>query len=314
MHSDSIHSIQAIKPHQNVLKHPVKLSTLKPPPQTSMFVSSPSSDPIFDAPDADVILRSDEAPPVDFRVHWCILRAGSPFFQTMFSLPQPECTGDESVPVLDVAEPSAILHPLLRFLYPVPDPEVPTLDGLVPLMCAAGKYDMTSVMDRLRALLVSPAFLETAPVRVFAIASRFDLEEEAKIASKHTLRVRVLDVPLSEDLRHISAYSYHRLLELHRRRGESARQALCAPEELRCMQCNGSQYNAMAPPKWWAEFAARAGEELRCRPTTDVIFSLKFLMTCAHASGCPRCSGSILESFLFLDGLKAKIDALPSTI
>lgn len=279
-----------------------------------MIISSPSPDPIFDAPDADVILRSDEARPVDFRVHRCILRAGSPFFQTMFSLPQPECTADDNVPVLDVAEPSAILHPLLRFLYPVPDPEVPTLDALVPLMCAAAKYDMTSVMDRLRALLVSSAFLETAPVRVFAISSRFDLEEEAKIASKHTLRVRLIDVPLCEDLRHISAYSYHRLLELHRRRGDSARQALCAPEELRCMQCNGSQYNAMAPPKWWGEFAARAGEELRCRPATDVIFSLKFLMQCAHASGCPRCPGSILECFLFLDALKVKIDALPSTI
>jgi hypothetical protein len=183
-------------------------------------------------------------------------------------------------------------------------------------MSTAAKYDTTAVMDRLRVLLVSPAFLETAPVRVFAIASRFDLEEEAKMASKHTLGVRVLDVPLCDDLRHISAYSYHRLLDLHRRRGEAARQALCAPpEELRCMQCNGQQrFNAIAPPKWWGEFATRAGEELRSRPTTEVIFSLRFLMQSAHASGCGRCAGSILESYLYLDALKAKIDALPSTI
>jgi len=282
-----------------------------------MIFSSPSPDPIFNAPDADVILRSDDARPTDFRVHRCILLAGSPFFQTVFSLPQPKCENDdEPVPVLDVAETSAILDPFLRFLYPVPDPEVPTLDVLVPLMNTASKYDMTSVMDRLRVLLVSPAFLETAPVRVFAIASRFDLEEEAKIASKYTLRVRVLDAPLCEDLRHISAFSYHRLLDLHRKRGEAARQALCAPpEDLRCFQCNGSpRYNAVAPPRWWAEFATRAGEELRSRPTTEVIFTLKFLMQCAHASECARCSGSILESFLFLDALKAKIDALPSTI
>jgi BTB/POZ domain len=261
-------------------------------------------------------LRSDDARPTDFKVHRCILTAGSSFFETMFSLPQPKCTTDDLLPVLDVAEPSAVLDPFLRFLYPVPDPEVPTLDALVPLMSTAAKYDMTGVMDRLRAILVSPAFLEKAPVRVFAIASRFDLEEEAKIASKHTLRVRVLDGPLCEDLRHISAYSYHRLLELHRRRGEAARQALSAPsEDLRCMQCNGAQhYNAIAPPKWWIEFAARAGEELRSRPTTDFIFSLKFLMQSAHASGCSRCAGSILESHLFLDALKAKIDALPSTI
>jgi hypothetical protein len=284
--------------------------------QTYTMFSSPSPDPIFNAPDADVILRSDDARPTDFRVHRCILIAGSPFFQTVFSLPQPKCATDDPIPVLDVAEPSAILDPFLRFLYPVPDPEVPTLDVLVPLMSTAAKYDMTAVMNRLRVLLVSPAFLETAPVRVFAIASRFDLEEEAKLASKYTLGVRVLDQPLSDDLRHISAYSYHRLLELHRRRGESARQALSAPpEELRCMQCNGQQrFNAIAPPKWWGEFAARAGEELRSRPTTEVIFSLKFLMQSAHASGCARCAGSILESYLYLEALKAKIDALPSTI
>ncbi|KAI0306889.1 hypothetical protein B0F90DRAFT_1683267 [Multifurca ochricompacta] len=216
-----------------------------------MLFSSPSPTSVFNSLDADVILRSDDMRPIDFRVH----------------------------------------------RYPV----VSTLDALVPLMCAATKYDMTAVMDRLRLLLISPEFLETAPVRVFAIASRFDLEEEAKLASKHTLRVRVLDVPLCDDLRHVSAYSYHRLLELHRRRGEAARQALCAPEELRCMQCNGSQYNAVAPPKWWNEFVTRAGEELRSRPSTDIIFSLKFLM-------------HILESYIFLDALKAKIDALPSTI
>ena len=114
-------------------------------------------------------------------------------------------------------------------------------------MSTAAKYDMTSVVDRLRVLLVSPAFLETAPVRVFAIASRFDLEEEAKIASKHTLGVRVLDVPLCEDLKHISAYSYHQLLELHKQRGEAARQALSAPPEDLRHACNATERSTTMP-------------------------------------------------------------------
>jgi hypothetical protein len=280
-----------------------------------MDFSNPSPDPIFNAPDADIILRSNDPQPVDFKVHKCILLHGSPFFQTMFSLPQPKSTTtDEPIPVLDVAESSAVFDPLLRFLYPVPDPEVTTLDALVALLCAAVKYDMAAVMHRLRVLLVSPAFIESAPLRVFAIASRFDMEEEAKMASKHTLRMRVLDAPLSDDLRHISAYSYHQLLQLHQRRGEAALQALCVSKGLRCLQCNGTNPNAVAPPKWWGEFVTRAEEELRIRPTTEIIFSPKFLMQCALASGCPRCSGSILESFIFLDALKEKIDALPSTI
>jgi BTB/POZ domain len=279
-----------------------------------MGFPTPSPDPIFNAPDADIVLRSDDPQPIDFRVHKCILLLGSPFFQAMFPLPQSKATTNELVPVLNVAEPSAVFDPLLRFLYPVPDPEVSTLDELVPLLCAAVKYNMAAVTHRLRALLVSPTFLESAPLRAFATASRLDLEEEAKVVSKHTLRVRVLDVPLCDDLRHISAYSYHQLLQLHRRRGEAARQALCMPKDLCCIQCNGSNFDAAAHPKWWDEFVVRAEEELRSRPTTEVIFSLKFLMQCAHASGCPRCSGSILESFIFLDALKEKIDALPSTI
>ncbi|KAH9973001.1 hypothetical protein BGW80DRAFT_1310958 [Lactifluus volemus] len=257
-----------------------------------MDFSNPSPDPIFNAPDADIIcvLMIHNQSTSKSTMH---PSPGSPFFQTMFSLPQPKSTTtDELIPVLDVAESSAVFDPLLRFLYPVQDPEVTTLDALVPLLCAAAN----------------------APLRVFAIASRFDMEEEAKMASKHTLRMRVLDAPLSDDLRHISAYSYHQLLQLHQRRGEAALQALCVSKGLRCLQCNGTNPNAVAPPKWWGEFVTRAEEELRIRPTTEIIFSPKFLMQCALATGCPRCSGSILESFIFLDALKEKIDALPSTI
>jgi hypothetical protein len=49
----------------------------------------------------------------------------------MFSLPQPKCTINEPLLILNVAEPFAILEPLLPLLYPAPDPEVPTIDALV---------------------------------------------------------------------------------------------------------------------------------------------------------------------------------------
>ncbi|KAI0065809.1 hypothetical protein BV25DRAFT_1596956 [Artomyces pyxidatus] len=276
---------------------------------------SPSSTPAysFDASDADIILQSHDTKPTDFRVHRCILSAASPFFQTMFTLPQPH-QSTSTLPTIPVAEDAPLLDMLLRFVYPIPDPTITTLDELVPLMGVATKYEMDAVIGRLRHILMSECFLTASPVRVFAIASRFELEAEARLASRHTLRVNVLDSPLSDDLKHISAYSYHRLLDLHRRRGEAAQQALCNPDEIKCMQCNGSSYNSFARPKWWGDFLVRASEELRRRPTTDVIFSLGFLMQSAHAAGCPRCAGSILESHVFLQALKDKIDALPSTI
>lgn len=57
----------------------------------------------------------------------------------------------------------------------------------------------------------------------------------------------------------------------------------------------------------------RAKEELAVRPTTDVIFGMKFLAR-SSAAGCPRCPANLWDSSEFLNELKAQIDALPDTI
>jgi hypothetical protein len=126
--------------------------------------------------------------------------------------------------------------------------------------------------------------------------------------------MNILDCPLSEDLKHITAYSYHRLLDLHRHRRRSAQELLKITENVKCMQCNGSSHTVFAAPKWWHEFEKKAREELAVRPTTDVIFEMGFLSRIASAVGCPRCPGSVLDSHLFLEDLKRSIDDLPATI
>jgi len=268
----------------------------------------------FNAPDADfILLASDDA---EFRVHRCILAAASPFFTDMFSLPQPPIAPsvDTSIPVVPVSELRRTLDPLLRFIYPVQDPPILTLDELNPIMAAAFKYDLPSVISTLRKILVIPQFLESSPTRVFAIASRYELEPEAQLASQYTLKVNVLDCPISDDLKHITAHSYHRLLNLHRRRADSAQELLKIPEEVKCMQCNGQTIRTFSPPKWWNVWEAMARKELATRPTTDVIFEMAFLAKAADSTGCPRCAGSVLDSYVFLGGLKKKIDGLPATI
>ena len=133
--------------------------------------------------------------------------------------------------------------------------------------------------------------------------------------------MNILDCPLSEDLKHITAWSYHRLLDLDRRRATAALAALdeaVSPpgegeSEVKCAQCTASHYGSLCPPRWWLEFARRAREELRVRPTSEVVFSMRFLAESSH-TGCQRCPGSILESHAFLERLKDRIDALPSTI
>ncbi|GBE80158.1 predicted protein [Sparassis crispa] len=230
----------------------------------------------------------------------------------MFTLPQP-LSADTDAPILEVSESPTILQALLSFVYPVPDPPIHSLDELTPILTAAFKYEMTGVIEQLRKVLVVQHFLKENPTRVYAIASRFDLEGEARTASRYTLAVNILDCPLHDDLKYITAYAYHRLLDLHRRRAEAAQALLRLPEEVKCMRCNGTQYLAFSPPKWWLDFDVRAREELRVRPTTEVVFSLAFLTRSAQA-GCERCAGSILDAHHFLEKLKNSIDELPSTI
>ena len=266
----------------------------------------------FSFDDADIILRSAAPHATEFRVHKSLLSAASPFFKHMFALPQTPHTNIE-IPVIDVFEPGTTMETLLQYIYPMTRPTIATLDELIPILEAATKYDMISVVDILRKRLVSPEFAKAAPTRVYAIACRFDLEDEAKVASRYTLNVNVLDCPLHDDLKHITAYAYHRLLDLHRKRAKAAQELLQLSEDVKCMQCNGARYHAFLPPKWWADFHERARQELALRPTTDVVFSMPFLAQSAQA-GCERCAGSILEAHSFLDQLKKSIDDLPSTI
>lgn len=269
--------------------------------------------PMFNSLDADLVLRSSLPDAVNFRVHRCILSAASPFFEHMFTLPQPSSEESCDPPVIDVSESASTLTTLLQLVYPRSNPSFSTLDELTTVLEAACKYDLVVAVDHLRTLLVAPRFLEADPLRVYAIACRFDLEDEARIASRHTLHVNVLDAPLTDDLKFISAFQYRQLLNLHRRRAAAALELLHIPDEVKCMMCNGTHYGAFHPPRWWKDFEERAKKELAARPTTDIVFSMPFLAQSAQA-GCERCAGSVLAAHWFFDQLKRSIDELPSTI
>ncbi|KLO14555.1 hypothetical protein SCHPADRAFT_309748 [Schizopora paradoxa] len=264
----------------------------------------------FQTAQGDVTLRSVDN--VDFRVYKCILAEASPFFKDLFTLPQPP-SQEMDTPVIDVSEDAEVLNVMLGLIYPGTDPKLETLDSISQALAVAMKYEAVRAIETLRRLLVSPPLLEAEPLRIYAIACRFDLEEEARIASRHTLRLNILDSDLSDDLKYITAYSYHRLLNLHRRRAQAALKELKLEDDVKCMQCSASHYGAISPPRWWTDFERRAREELSVRPTSDIVFSMEFLAQSSN-TGCQRCPGSILDSYAFLQRVKQKIDDLPSTI
>ena len=285
----------------------------------------------FSPSNADVILltTAEDGIVSSFHVHKKILSEASPFFETLFSLRQPSqpdqpgslTRSSSSLPTVPLPDSAHVLDQLLRFVYyrPIHHPPVSSLDELTALLAAATKYELVPAIDALRAMLMSPSFLGTDPIRVYAIARRFDLDEEATVASKWTLNVDLLGDDNDEpdctpslphpSLRYISAYDFYQLLVLHRRRAKAARALLVIPDDIKCMQCNESVFTMNSPPKWWKDWVGSAREALGTR-TTDRAFGADHLFEVARRTGCAGCTESVLHSWTFLMELKGRIDKL----
>ncbi|TFK33443.1 hypothetical protein BDQ12DRAFT_410810 [Crucibulum laeve] len=171
----------------------------------------------FDDTHADVILRTSDN--IDFRVFSVVLSLASPFFKTMFKLPQAE---KEENPVIPMSEESAILRTVLLFCYPGAEPTFDNLDELKEVMEVMSKYDMGSVGQRVRIHLLN--FLEKEPLRVFAIAACYKWEDGARKAALRLLNEPVLTLIGTQikELEYIPAAVYQRLLDFHRRCGCAA--------------------------------------------------------------------------------------------
>ena len=325
---------------QPVLRAAVSGGDCKPPPYPSHS--------FFKAPNADIILQSSDG--VLFHNFKWILAEASPVFRDMLG---PPATTPISTPLnfpeplerIVLSEPASTLDPLLRLMYPVaPQPEFTCLSTLKVVLAAALRYEVALASNALRQALVSPNFLENETLRVYAIACQFGLDDEAKTISRATLAIALLDEPLCDELKDISAYDYCRLLNLRRARATAMKGVLVlrsASCPIRCPCCSNTSYeppsslpayhkrdwrhgrmstNGREPPRvggtialWWIEWERRAKEEITRRPLTDVIFSLKFLSECAN-SGCHQCGASLLDSWTFLEKLKEEMDALPDMI
>lgn len=324
-------SAPALRP---ILRAAISSSDCKPPPYLSHS--------FFKAPNADIILQSSDG--VLFHNFRWILAEASPVLRDMLG-PPPTPIFPESLERIELSEPASTLEPLLRLIYPVtPQPEFTCLLTLKAVLAAALKYEVALASNTLRQALVSPNFLENETLRVYAIACQFGLDDEAKIISRATLAIALLDEPLCDDLKNISAYDYCRLLNLHSTRATAMKAILAlrsASCRIRCSCYSNTSYeplssrsayhrgnwgggrmaiNETGPPwaggrvaLWWIEWERRAKEEITRRPLTDIIFSLKFLSECANG-GCRQCGMSVLDSCVFLDKLKEEMDALPDMI
>ncbi|KAH9960672.1 hypothetical protein BC827DRAFT_1115444, partial [Russula dissimulans] len=168
-------------------------------------------------PGLTVILRSSDE--VDFFVLKPILSQVSVVFRDMFELPagafedSPPESGNprRGVPLIEVTETSSTLDILLSLCYPVEAPDLSDLEDIRHLLEARRKY-MIETFDRTVKDALS-RIAESQPFAVFALASRYALEDVANDAAKQMLYFPEKDVLDRKILKDITAEQYHRLLQ-----------------------------------------------------------------------------------------------------
>ncbi|KAH0836777.1 hypothetical protein J3R83DRAFT_8526 [Lanmaoa asiatica] len=180
----------------------------------------------FDHTKADIILRASDN--VDFRVFKLFLSLASPFFETLFDIPQPaQVSEDQEIKdglvVVPVTEDSKTLDALLRFCYPctlADDPNIEVLQDAMYVLEAARKYSLDAIEKKARQAISNPKILEAEPLRCFAIAHRGRLREETLLAARYTL-TQPLIPSWFQEIELITATDLLSLLTYHRKCGDA---------------------------------------------------------------------------------------------
>ncbi|KAF8808665.1 hypothetical protein BYT27DRAFT_7188631 [Phlegmacium glaucopus] len=168
----------------------------------------------FDDPKADLIIRSSDN--IHFYVHKSLLSIISPVFEGMLALP--DNTSQEVYddrPYLTVSDHSRHLLCLLSWCDPRCERPSPSLDNLTMTLEMADKYDMKSIFIRAQKQLLAHDSVESKPLRVFAIAIRFRLDDVARRAGPATLRASLSRCHNYTELKHISAFALQNLHNYH---------------------------------------------------------------------------------------------------
>ncbi|TCD67399.1 hypothetical protein EIP91_012434 [Steccherinum ochraceum] len=194
---------------------------------------------------------------VDFWVRDAILMEASPFFNDMITLPKvgerrkhPESDDQEyrdGVPIIPVTEDSQTLDHLLRFCYPVADPEFRTAAEICKVLDAARKY----LMDHAERLVLERFYkhVEREPLPLYALAIRHRWEKEIGFAAEAALRYPFPLGTFTPEMRLMDAAAYMKLQTYHAKCCTAASQAIrtiCDGEEVFIPSVIGDDESS-----WW---------------------------------------------------------------
>ncbi|KAG6328099.1 hypothetical protein ID866_10990 [Astraeus odoratus] len=307
---------------------------------------SPSrAPPPFDHASADVILRS--ADNVDFRVFKLFLSLASPFFETLFELPQSnkETKADvevqDGLPVITVTEDSKTLDSLLRFCYPctlADDPSLEKFKDIADVLEAAQKYSLNAIERRVCKTLTNPKVLAGDSLRCFAVTRRARLREECLLAAKYSLREPLVPTWFEEivlitstDLLSLIAYHqkcgtvvqslrndfswieshYRQWNEVHWMIGRRSRESTSDLPVKRKDALFG-----VGPSQWWLDFMDSTFMALRNKPCAETVQSnVEEAIRKVRGSNCKSCCLVAPTGMqLFSMHLTRKVEELIATV
>jgi hypothetical protein len=159
----------------------------------SFFVSPATSSPenqLLDDSDADIILRSCDHR--EFRMLKFYLIKVSPVLRDLIesALSSHSANSAASLPSVQLSDTGITLFSLLTFILPMLPAPPSTIEETVVLLSAAQKYEMYSILSRIRTFLSSqdPPFIrpETA-FKIYTLAQTYELRFEALQAAHSTL-------------------------------------------------------------------------------------------------------------------------------
>ena len=210
--------------------------------------------------------------------------------------------GDDSseIQTVNMEEKSVTLNILLQLIYPIAPPTFPGMsssgevldakalvNGIEPVLAAAIKYEMQPVVKELCSKLASAADAtlpnggvahDTLALRIFVLACRYGLKEEARSVAHASLRGRVRGVFI-EELRQLNAVQYFHLIQFHDKTVAAIRPLFQQdrppkPFSVLCPICS-----KQCPIRRWNAFAENAFPVLMNSPRSSFIFSTDFYLS-----------------------------------
>ncbi|THH27013.1 hypothetical protein EUX98_g7174 [Antrodiella citrinella] len=152
----------------------------------------------------------------------------APATQTV--IPDDQLTLPDGSPVIPVTETSKVMDKLLRLVYPVNMPSLDDVAEVAEVLLVGRKYQMSSAgMSVLSSAF--DKFASSLPLRCFALACKFGMEDKARRAAKCLLTKKALSLKMSEDpsdmasvpeVEHVTAGALFRLQWYSRMRGNVA--------------------------------------------------------------------------------------------